>query len=124
MAKIQDYNTIADEVESQMNEIAPDLVSYIGDTASIWCVMGIYLCNNLTSGYGQDFYTLVSLQVNGHPSKLSVIAYADGVSVIIDKQSSRYQDSLPLCGYEDLTEDVHAILMYIQTAIDRINARG
>lgn len=124
MAKIRDYNTIADVVKSQMYDIAPDLISYIGDTATIWCVMGIYLCNNLTSGYGQDFYALVPLQVNGHPSKLSVIAYADGVSVIIDKQSSRYQDSIPLCGYEDLNEDVHAILMYIQTAIDRINARG
>lgn len=124
MAKIQNYNTIAAEVEAQMYDIAPDLVSYIGDTSVIWCVMGIYLCNNLTSGYGQDFYTLVPFQVNGHPSKVSVIAYADGVSVIIDKQSSRYQDSIPLCGYEDLTEDIHAILMYIQTAIDRINSRG
>lgn len=123
MAKIRDYNTIAAEVEAQMYDIAPDLISYIGDTASIWCVMGIYLCNDLISGYGQDFYTLVPLELNGHPSKLSVIAFANGVSVIIDKQSSRYQDSLPLCGYEDLTEDVHAILMYIQTAIDRINAR-
>lgn len=124
MAKIHDYNTIATEVDVQMYDVAPDLVSYIGDTATIWCVMGIYLCNNLTSGYGQDFYTLVPLQVNGHPSKVSVIAYADGVSVIIDSQMSRYQDSLPLCGYEDLAEDIHAILMYIQTAIDRINARG
>lgn len=124
MAKIHDLNTIAAEVQGQMNDIAPDLVSYIGDTATIWCVTGIYLCNNLTSGYGQDFYTLVPLQVNGRPSKISVISYADGVSVIIDKQMSRYQDSLPLCGYEDLTEDIHAILMYIQTAIDRINARG
>ena len=72
MAKIRDYNTIAAEIESQMYDIAPDLVSSIGDTATIWCVMGIYLCNNLTSGYGQDFYSLVPLQVNGHPSKVSV----------------------------------------------------
>ena len=124
MAKVTDLSAIQQAISDIIDEKCPDLVSYIGREAAIFCVLAVYQNNDICCGYGQDFYTLVPLQVNGHPSKVSVIAYTDGVSVIIDNQMSRYQDSLPLCGYEDLAEDIHAILMYIQTAIDRINARG
>ena len=122
MAKITDLTIIENCVVASIAANCPDLVNYIGAREAVWCVMGIYLLNDKTKGYGQDFRPSENLDMPGAPERVSVISFRNGISVIIDDHSSRYQDNVDLCGYEDLDEDIHAIEMYIQTAIDRISA--
>lgn len=123
MSKVRDLEVLKDAVISQLAMQDSHLLSLIGEDCAIWCVMGIYLFNDQTSGYGQDFTPLEPSEDFGQVNKVSIISYRNGVSVILDSASSRYQDSVDLCGYENLNEDVHAIVMYIDTAIERINAR-
>ena len=123
MSKVRDLEVLKDAVVSQLAMQDSHLLSLIGEDCAIWCVMGIYLSNDQTSGYGQDFTPLTPSEDFGQVDKVSVISFRNGVSVIIDAQASRYQDNVDLCGYENLNEDVHAIVMYIDTAIERINAR-
>lgn len=123
MAKVTDYNLIASTIVEVMPEVCPDLPARIGQDNAIWCVMGVYLTNDQTSGHGQDFDVLESDSETENPLRFSVISSKDRISVIDNGQMSYYKDNVDLCGYENLQEDIYAICMYIQTAIDRINAR-
>lgn len=120
MAKVIDLSVVQQAISGMIDEKCPDLVEYIGREQAIFCVLAIYQVNDICSGYGQDFYTLAPFPTNGHPSKVSVISFENGVSVIVDSASSRYQDRFPMCGYEDLNEDLTQICICIQAAIDRI----
>ena len=124
MAKVTDYNLIASTIAEVMPEVCPDLPAKIGQDNAIWCVMGVYLTNDQTSGHGQDFSLIQAGVYCGQEMKLSVISSKDRISIIDNGQMSYYKDNVDLCGYEDLQEDIHAICMYIQTAIDRIESRG
>ena len=124
MAKVTDYNLIASTISEVMPEVCPDLPTKIGQDNAIWCVMGVYLTNDQTSGHGQDF-ELTQYGGNYLPKiKFSVISSRDRISIIENGQMSYYKDNVNLCGYENLQEDIYAICMYIQTAIDRIESRG
>ena len=124
MAKVTDYNLIASTIAEVMPEVCPDLPARIGQDNAIWCVMGVYLTNDQTSGHGQDFYIPQPDLGDGLYTKLSVISSKERISIIENGQMSYYKDNVDLCGYENLQEDIHAICMYIQTAIDRIESRG
>ena len=120
MAKVTDLEVLKNEVTSQLISLDCYLLRLIGVDCAVWCVMGIYLFNDQTSGYGQDFKPQTLSEDFGRVDKVSVISYRNGISVIIDSRASKYQDNVDLCGYEDLEEDIHAIVMYIDTAIERI----
>lgn len=123
MSKVRELVILKDAVISQLAMQDSHLLSLIGEDCAIWCVMGIYLTNDQTSGYGQSFKPQEPSEDFGQVNMVSIISYRNGVSVIIDNQASKYQDNVDLCGYENLNEDVHAIVMYINTAIERINSR-
>lgn len=123
MAKVTDLEVLRYAVVAQLAMQDSYLLSLIGEDCAIWCVMGIYLTNDQTSGYGQDFTPKKTTEVFGYVEAVSVVSFRQGVTVYIDGKSSRYQDRVDLCGYENLNEDVHAIVMYIDTAIERINSR-
>lgn len=120
--KVTDLSVIQQAVSDMINEKCPDLVEYIGRDAAIFCVLAIYQTNDLCSGYGQDFAPNASeMMIHGH-KKVSVISFENGVSVIVDSASSRYQDRFAMCGYVDLNEDLTQICICIQAAIDRIQS--
>ena len=122
MAKVTDLSVIQQAIADMIDEKCPDLVENIGRDNAIWCVMAIYTTNDLCSGYGQDFVPdAARMMIHGH-KKVSVISFENGVSVIIDSVSSRYQDRFAMCGYTDLNEDLTQICICIQAAIDRINS--
>lgn len=121
--KITDYNEIAQVASDLLPEIAPEFVAIVGAQTAVWSVMSIYLNNDLTKGYGQDFVVGDTYFIATGYRRVSVIAFENGVSVILDKASSRYQDNISLCGYEDLREDLHQIMLCIETAINRIQLR-
>lgn len=122
MAKVTDLSVIQQAIADMINEKCPDLVEYIGYEAAIFCVLAIYQVNDICRGYGQDFTNLAGREVISGAEKVSVISFENGVSVIIDSASSRYQDRFAMCGYTDLNEDLTQICICIQAAIDRINS--
>ena len=122
MAKVLDLVIVQQEISDMIDEKCPDLVDLIGREPAIFCVLAIYQTNNLCSGYGQDFVPDESgMVISGH-KKVSVISFENGVSVIVDSASSRYQDRFAMCGYVDLEEDLTQICICIQAAIDRIQS--
>lgn len=120
MAKITDLSVIQQAISGMIDEKCPDLVEYIGREQAIFCVLAIYQVNDICSGYGQDFTpNAYRMMISGY-KKVSVISFENGVSVIVDSVSSRYQDRFAMCGYENLNEDLTQICICIQAAIDRI----
>lgn len=120
MAKVTDLLVIQQAISDMIDEKCPDLVENIGRDNAIFCVLAIYQTNNLCSGYGQDFVPdAARMMIQGH-KKVSVISFENGVSVIVDSVSSRYQDRFAMCGYVDLNDDLTQICICIQAAIDRI----
>lgn len=120
MAKVTDLSAIQQAISDMIDEKCPNLVEYIGRGAAIFCVLAIYQVNDICRGYGQDFVFLIKQDVSNAPLKVSVISFENGVSVIVDSHSSRYQDRFPMCGYENLDEDLTQICICIQAAFDRM----
>lgn len=123
MAKVTNFQTIADVIYHELALNDYDIETLIGTDCTVWCVMGIYLNNDKTSGFGQDFKNIADEVESNLNVNLSVISAKNRISVILEGQMSYYTDNVDLCGYESLEEDIQAILLWIQTAIDRINAR-
>lgn len=120
MAKVTDLSAIQQAIADMIDEKCPDLVEYVGREAAIFCVLAIYQTNNICSGYGQDFLpNAYSMMISGH-KKVSVISFENGVSVIVDSHSSRYQDRFAMCEYVDSDEDLAQICICIQAAFDRM----
>lgn len=109
--KVLDSTIVLAEIESQMKETGYDIENILGLSVAKIVVLGVYMTNDLTSGYGQDFRDL----------GFSVISSRNGISVICGACMSMYKDSLPLCGYDNLSEDIASILNAIQAALDRID---
>ena len=120
MAKVTDLSAIQQAVSDMIDEKCPDLVAYVGRDLAIFCVLAIYQVNDICRGYGQDFVHRRGHQNLSDPEKVSVISFEQGVSVIVDSASSRYQDRFAMCGYEDLNDDLTQICICIQAAIDRM----
>ena len=122
MAKVTDLSVIQQAIADMIDEKCPDLVDTIGRDNAIWCVMAIYTTNDLCKGYGQDYALSGAQNYFGMCVKCSVISFENGVSVIVDSKSSRYEDRFAMCGYVDLEEDLTQICICIQAAIDRIQS--
>ena len=122
--KATDYNEIAECISTLIDEKCPDLVDSLGRDAAIFCVLAIYQTNDLCRGYGQDFMIPSGHEDASDCDKVSVISFENGTSVIVNSESSRYQDRFPMCGYEDLNEDITQICICIQAVFDRINSRS
>lgn len=122
MAKVTDLSVVQQAIDDIIDEKCPDLVEYIGRDNAIFCVMAIYTTNDLCKGYGQDFKLSDYSIGTTLPTKVSVISFDNGVSVIVDSESSRYQDRFAMCGYVDLNEDLTQICICIQAAFDRIQS--
>lgn len=120
MAKVTDLSVVQQAISGMIDEECPDLVENIGRDAAIFCVLAIYQVNNICRGYGQDFTNKTGREMESGHEKVSVISFENGVSVIVDSESSRYQDRFPMCGYEDLNEDLTQICICIQAAFDRM----
>ena len=122
--KVTNYNEIDAMVRKLLPEKCPDLLEKLGEERSVWCVMAIYLMNDVTSGYGQDFTLSHEVYHTIRRPLVSVISSPNKISVIDCYEMSYYTDSYNVCGYENLEEDISSILIWIQTAFDRISSRS
>ena len=104
-----DSKIVLAEIESQMEETGYDIENILGLSIAKIVVLGIYMTNDLTSGYGQDFRDL----------GFTVISSPRSASVICGGSMGMYRDKFPICGYENLSDDIAAILNTIQAAIEK-----
>ena len=118
--KETDYNVIAGMAGVLLDENNYTLTEYLGREKAKFVVMAIYTTNDFCKGYGQDFMLSDDESLFGYPIKVSIVSFETGVSVIVDSHSSRYQDRFPMCGYENLHDDIYQILIDIQAAFDRL----
>ena len=123
MAKVTDLNEIQRTAEAILALEDYTIVDLLGRRQAVWCLVAIYTTNDICKGYGQDFKVSEAADDSLVPTKVSIISFENGVSVIVDSVSSRYQDSFPMCGYVDLGEDLYDICICIQAAFDRLESR-
>lgn len=121
--KITDYSVIQKEIEQQLLEQDFTIEEYLSETAIVIAVANIYTTGDLVSGFSQDFKYDVSPIVPEQYKRLSIISTNVRISIILDGEMSYYKSDVPICGYENLTEDIGVILMDIQTVLDRILSR-
>lgn len=119
--KVTNYNEIDAMVRDLLPEMCPNLLEELGENQAVWCVMAIYLMNDVTSGYSQDFTLTSDLSPDGKRPLLSVISSPNKISIIDGNHMSYYTDSYDVCGYENLHDDIANILIWIQTVFDRIH---
>lgn len=121
--KITDYSVIQYEIEQQLLEQDFTIEEYLSETAIVIAVANIYTTSDLISGFSQDFKYDVNPIVPEQFKRLSIISTNVRISIILDGEMSYYKSDVPICGYENLTEDIGVILMDIQTVFDRILSR-
>ena len=121
--KITDYSVIQYEIEQQLLEQDFTIEEYLSETAIVIAVANIYTTGDLITGFSQDFKYDVNPIVPEQYKRLSIISTNVRISIILDGEMSYYKSDVPICGYENLTEDIGVILMDIQTVFDRILSR-
>lgn len=121
--KITDYSVIQQEIEQQLMEQDFTIEEYLSETAIVIAVANIYTTGDLITGFSQDFKYDVNPIVPEQFKRLSIISTNVRISIILDDGFSYYKSDVPICGYENLTEDIGVILMIIQAVLDRILSR-
>lgn len=121
--KITDYSVIQYEIEQQLLEQDFTIEEYLSETAIVIAVANIYTTGDLISGFSQDFKYDVNPIVPEQYKRLSIISTNVRICIILDGEMSYYKSDVPICCYENLTEDIGVILMDIQTVLDRILSR-
>lgn len=120
--KVTDYETVRGACADELMENGCDLVEFIGVDNTILAMFNIYMTNDLTTGFGQDYKVTENTIMDGEEMHVSVISSPTRISIIIDGDMSYYRQAEGLCGYEDLSDDIANIRIVIDAVIARIQA--
>lgn len=120
--KVTDYETVRGACADELMENGCDLVEFIGVENTILTMFNIYMTNDLTTGFGQDYKVMENAIMDGDEMYVSVISSPTRISIIIDGDMSYYKQAEGLCGYEDLSDDIANIRIVIDAVIARIQA--
>ena len=121
--KITDYSVIQNAIQNQLLDQDWSIEDYLSETAIVLAVANIYTTNDLMSGFGQDFSNSVGALADEVYQNMSIISSRDRISIILDSRMSYYKSDVPICGYENLDEDIAYIFMIIQLVFDRIESQ-
>lgn len=121
--KITDYTVIQNAIQEQLLDQDWSIEDYLSETAIVLAISNIYTTNDLMSGFGQDFSNSAGVMAEEVYQNMSIISSRDRISIILDSRMSYYKSDVPICGYENLEEDIAYIFMIIQLVLDRINSQ-
>lgn len=107
--KIEDLTELYDTIQDVIDSTIPTIFEYLSSQMLIYVVMNIYLNNDTSKA--------VTNHVN---NSMTIIASEKSVSVIWDGHSTNYRIRVPLCLYENLSNDIVNILSCIDICIDRL----
>lgn len=121
--KITDYTLIQEQILNNLQEQDWTIENYLPETTIVLAISNIYTTNDICSGFGQDFNSqhIVNGSVDSQP--ISIISSRQRISIITSDGMSFYLADLPICGYEDLQEDIYNIFVIIQAVFDRIESK-
>lgn len=122
--KEQDLNVVRNLAQITIETYYPDIAEAFGSACAPLLITNVYMMNDLTTGLGQDVTLSGMVDEKGKPLKASLISNPDSIYVILPKGASHYRADLPLCGYENLSEDITNICMITQAVLDRIDANA
>lgn len=122
--KETDLNVVLQKAQATIEMDYPGIDVAFGPECAALLITNVYMMNNLTTGYGQDVKVAGMTDEKGKPLKASLISSTDLISVILPEGASHYRADLPLCGYENLDEDIANICMITQAVLDRIYANA
>ena len=122
--KEQDLNVVRNLAQITIETYYPDIADAFGSACAPLLITNVYMLNDLTTGLGQDVSLQGMVNENGKPLKASLISSPDTIYVILPEGASHYRADLPLCGYENLGEDITNICMITQAVLDRIDANA
>lgn len=121
--KITDYTVIQNEIEQQLLEQDYTIKEYLPEQTIVLAVANIYTTGDLVTGFGQDYKYVECYLDPSEYKTLSIISNRDRISIILDSRMSYYKSDVPICGYENLAEDIAYIFMVIQLVFDRIDSQ-
>lgn len=122
--KVQDLNVVRNLAQITIENNYPDIAETFGSACAPLLITNVYMMNDLTTGLGQDVTLPGMVDEKGKPLKASLISNPDSIYVILPEGASHYRADLPLCGYENLGEDITNICMITQAVLDRIYANA
>lgn len=102
---------VYEEAITQIENNEWDIAEWCGKTVAALAVTNIYATNDICRGFGQDFKEM----------DISIISSSNRISLIAWGTSTFVRSDTPICGYESLSDDIWAILVYVQACFDRID---
>lgn len=107
--KIENLTELYDITLMAIDNLQPTIIDYMSPQMLTYVIMNIYLNNDTSKA--------VTNHVN---NSMTIIASTSRVSVIWDDHSTNFRCRVPLCVYENLSDDIGNILSCIDICIDRL----
>lgn len=106
--KVTDLNTVKAIATEQLENYGGSILDFLKMEDAANCLTMIYVTNDMTSGFGQDF-----------TNNISVVSSRTRIAIIGFGRHSFYKVSEPICGYESLSDDMRAINVTLDAALAR-----
>lgn len=107
--KIENLTELYDTIQWIIGNTQPTIIDYMPSQMLTYVIMNIYLNNDTSKA--------VTNHVN---NSMTIIASEKRVSVIWYEHSTNFRCRVPLCLYENLSDDIGNILSCIDICIDRL----
>lgn len=108
MAKLTDLNLIRDFARQEIEENGSELLDFLTMEDATNCLTMIYVTNDLTTGFSQDY-----------ENNISVISSPTRIAIIYQGHHSFYKIDGGLCEYNAIEDDMTAIRLAIDAALMR-----
>ena len=106
--KQTDLNEIQAEAREMIAQFGSGLLDFLTLEEAVNCLVMIYVTNDVTAGFAQDY-----------TNNISVISSPHRVAIIYQGHHSFYKSQPTLCGYEDLEEDLNYVRICVDAALSR-----
>lgn len=111
MSKITNLNTIHDFAMQCLDDSGSELLDFLTIEDAANCLTMVYITNDLTTGFAQDY-----------ENNVSIISTPTRVAVIYQGHHSFYKQQGNICQYNAIEEDMEAIRVTIDAALARWSA--
>lgn len=118
--KVEDYNTIAEEVRAQLQAGSYTIVEMIGYDLTVWAVTSIYYSNDITHAFTMHIEAIAPVLGTGN---ITLITTPRKCSIIYGNDAARWTQDRGegnIVQYRNLTQDITAILNVIQINLQQV----
>ena len=108
MSKVTDLNTIRGFAIQCLEDSGSELLDFLTMDDAANCLTMIYVTNDITTGFAQDY-----------ENNVSIVSSPTRVAVIYQGHHSFYKQQGNICQYEAIEDDMEAIRVTIDAALAR-----